>query len=121
MVSPRSKLRQDSLTLRIYLVTEFVIYPKKKSGKGKGKVATSTNLGVPVISAPPSGTTSPEPQSGANTPLTGAESVKKAATLRVREPRADGGVTCALVVTEYCVKAGRITVPPVSVADHLTL
>lgn len=106
---------ERSLITRIYLVTEFVIYPKKRSGKGKGKASsTSTHLGVPSISAPPSGTNSPEPGSGSNTPSTAAESVKKAATLRVREPRADGGVTCALVVTEYCVKAGRITVPPVS-------
>jgi len=104
-----------SLMTRIYLVTEFVIYPKKRSGKNKSKASgTPAHLGVPSISAPPSGTASPEPGSGSNTPSTAAESVKKAATLRVREPRTDGGVTCALVVTEYCVKAGRITVPPVS-------
>lgn len=98
-------------------MTEFVIYPKKKPSKKGSKTVKpdSEPAGpvIPVISAPPSGSTTPAPGSGSNMPPT-SEAVKKAATLRSRAARSDGGVVCAVVVTEYCVKAGRITVPPVS-------
>jgi hypothetical protein len=104
---------------RLYLVTEFIIYPKTKPSR-KGKARVTPDLApvggpsaIPDISAPPSGTASPD-DSGANTPSTNIETVKKSAALRIRKARADGGVVCALAVTEYCIKAGRMTVPPVS-------
>ena len=102
----------------LYLVSEFIIYPKSS---GKGKVAGAAQSGdtaevtVPDAKA---GVTSPllcaapAPPSAAGEPT--LESVQKAATsLRNREPRSDGGITCCIAVTEYCVKAGRLTVPPV--------
>lgn len=108
------------LISRLYLITEYVIYPKKNpSRKGKEKVQPDTApvggpSAVPSISALASGSDSPMPSSGTATPATDIESVKKSALLRTRAPRSDGGVVCALAVSEYCVKAGRVTVPPVS-------
>ncbi|WWD21153.1 hypothetical protein CI109_105636 [Kwoniella shandongensis] len=128
----------------IYVLTEFVIYPKK-GGKGrartikdtaseaKDKIIDSTSQlngtppVVPVISAPPTRTATPDLSlppsasgSGANTPasasqgsVTGAEAVKRAwAKKREEQPREDGGVVCCLTISEYCFKMGRITVPP---------
>jgi hypothetical protein len=106
----------------MYLVTEFVIYPKKSAvAKGiiKAKVdAITPALAVPNISASTE-SRSGTPISGSSTPLTNAEEVKKAAGFyRARSPREDGGVVCCLAMTEYCFKQGRVTVPPVS--SHAT-
>ncbi|KAK4683865.1 hypothetical protein P7C73_g6351, partial [Tremellales sp. Uapishka_1] len=95
-----------------YLVTEFVIYPKKSS-RSKGSKPSTTPAG-PSIAIPlleeSSGSSSPS-ASGINTPST-AEQVKKGASLRARQPRTDGGVVCCLAVSEYCFKMGRVTIPP---------
>jgi hypothetical protein len=107
------------LCFRMYLVTEFVIYPKKSAAaKGKAKAIikdiTPDNLAVPNISTV-SGSTTPAPESGTSTPPSTAEDVKRAAGVyRARNPRTDGGVICCLAVSEYCFKMGRVTVPPVS-------
>lgn len=102
----------------MYLITEFVIYPKKSAAaQGKAKAAindiTPETLAVPSISTV-SGTATPVTESESSTPPTTAEEVKKAAGVyRARNPRSDGGVVCCLAVSEYCFKMGRVTVPPV--------
>ena len=117
--------RKLTFTLRLYLITEFIIYPKKsvrsrtKSNtievmhpkpKHVGPAAPATALGVSLegLAESASHTPSPAPTNG--------EEVKRAAVLRSRAPRDDGGVVCCLAVSEYCFKQGRVTVPPVSVA-----
>jgi hypothetical protein len=46
--------------------------------------------------------------------LDSLEAAKTVASVRVRQPREDGGVVCCFSVVEYCFKVGRVTVPPVS-------
>lgn len=106
----------------MHLVTEFIIYPKKGSKRSHRTTNGSANPAVPTVSAPPSGTDSPESglvNGNANT--NGAapeEMVKSAAEVlqkvksRVREPRPDGGIICCVAVTDYCFKQGRVTIPP---------
>ncbi|ORY24764.1 hypothetical protein BCR39DRAFT_314242 [Naematelia encephala] len=104
----------------MYMVTEFIIYPKKgrKGGKGKKLVdpkptpagpAMSTDLN-PIATAASSTSASPS-QTGTSTPVT-LEEVKRSANLRMRHPREDGGVVCCLAVSEGVFKMGRVTVPP---------
>lgn len=130
---------------RFYIVSEFVIYPKKgaaarKGSKGKtsakeleDKLAsvaanaaskTGTNGVIPSISTAPSGTDTPDSPTGAPGSPTldngDIDTVKRAAALRARAVRPDGGVVCCLAVFEYCFKIGRVTIPPVSLrTDHL--
>ena len=90
----------------MYLVSEFVIYP---GGSAKGKTTRS------AVTTSPKGNVTAEGEAGTSSPEgSKLESVGTAVTsLRAREPRADGGVTCAVIVSEYCVKINRVTVPPV--------
>lgn len=105
---------------RIYVVTEYVIYPKKgrksKSALPKPLSTPSppSEAVVPTITAAPSRTDTPEPTSSNGTAKAGSSETVKSATYRARQPRADGGVVCSLAVNEYCFKIGRVTVPPVS-------
>ncbi|ORX39109.1 hypothetical protein BD324DRAFT_618540 [Kockovaella imperatae] len=100
----------------IYLVTEYIIYPKKAArGKGKRPIKpdpTPAGPSVPTLVGPSStGDSTPE-ANGSSTPTTTMEAVRKAASLRSRMPREDGGIVCCLAVAEYCFKQGRVTVPP---------
>lgn len=124
---------------RFYIVSEFVLYPKKGSASrkgGKGKTAVKeledklasvaahaasqagSNGVIPNISTAPSGTDTPDSPTGApGSPTMGnsdVDSIKRAAALRARAVRPDGGVVCCLAVFEYCFKIGRVTIPPVS-------
>jgi hypothetical protein len=98
---------------RIYVVTEYVIYPKK-SNKPKSSPTPSPPSGkiIPTItSAPaPSRTETPDPANGVKE---GSADLLKKATYKARQPRSDGGVVCCLAINEYCFKLGRVTVPPV--------
>lgn len=143
----------------LYLITEFVIYPKKGRGKGKGRNRDTQPAGKvdgtmeqvsekideavsrvqktmggnapagPSLPGPavlgsasstdastPSPSPSPAPgQTSAGLPKERRGSTTtpdKSAALRNRKPRTDGGVVCCLAITEYCFKAGRVTVPP---------
>jgi len=102
------------LIRRIYVVTEYVIYPKKSS-RTKSAPTPSPPSGkiIPTITSEPtpSRTDTPEPSSTAKE---GSADLLKKATYRARQPRSDGGVVCCLAVNEYCFKIGRVTVPPVS-------
>jgi len=106
--------RQQLLIRRIYVVTEYVIYPKKSS-RTKSAPTPSPPSGkiIPTITSEPtpSRTDTPEPTATAKE---GSADILKKATYRARQPRADGGVVCCLAVNEYCFKIGRVTVPPVS-------
>ena len=99
--------------IRIYVVTEYVIYPKK-SNKSKSSPTPSppSEKIIPTItSAPtPSRTETPDPANGVKE---GSADLIKRATYKARQPRADGGVVCCLAINEYCFKIGRVTVPPV--------
>ncbi|CAD6571869.1 MAG: hypothetical protein TREMPRED_000411 [Tremellales sp. Tagirdzhanova-0007] len=95
-----------------FLVTEFIIYPKKRSGKAKPSrpskdISLPSSLGVPDIS-----TSEPEPTPDHPTPVpTTIEEVKRS-EFRSRPPRADGGIACCFAISEYCFKIGRVTIPP---------
>lgn len=103
---------------RIYVVTEYVIYPKKGSRKSLPKPSTTPSPPsepvIPNITAAPSRTETPEPTNSDGTSKEGSSDLLKRAAYRARQPRADGGVVCSLAVNEYCFKIGRVTVPPVS-------
>jgi hypothetical protein len=103
----------QTLTPRIYVVTEYVIYPKKSS-RTKSAPTPSPPSGkiIPTITSEPtpSRTDTPEPSSTAKE---GSADLLKKATYRARQPRSDGGVVCCLAINEYCFKIGRVTVPPV--------
>lgn len=97
----------------IYIVTEYIIYPKKSSNS-KSHAPTpsppSDTVNPILTSAPaPSRNDTPEP----STSKQGSADLLKKATYRARQPRADGGVVCCLAINEYCFKIGRVTVPPV--------
>ncbi|WVW79317.1 hypothetical protein I302_101285 [Kwoniella bestiolae CBS 10118] len=89
----------------LYLVSEFIIYPKKRSPKSK----PSSN-----------GTKSPNSGSGSGTatPMINGDLSKsrieeiKKSWMAKRTHRDDGGVVCCLGVSELCIKIGRITIPP---------
>lgn len=112
-------------TIRIYLVTEFIIYPKSKPTKklnaAKAKIdaqlasAPTSASGpiIPSISAPGTGTSTPQSVSGTVSSIPNMDEAKKAAA-RNRPPRADGGIVTCIAVFEYCFKIGRVTIPPVS-------
>jgi hypothetical protein len=106
----------------IYIVTEYIIYPKKSSNrKSKSHAPTpsppSDTLNPILTSAPaPSRTETPELSTSTN--QQGSADLLKKATYRARQPRADGGVVCCLAVNEYCFKVGRLTVPPVCRLSH---
>ena len=113
---------------RIYVVTEYVIYPKEgKSKQSPRPIPSSTpsppsEAVIPSITSAPSRTETPEPSSsGINgTVKEGSSDMMKRATYKARQPRADGGVVCSLAVNEYCFKIGRVTVPPVSLTPRLS-
>jgi hypothetical protein len=48
------------------------------------------------------------------------EDAKTVANIRSRAPRDDGGVVCAVAITEYCFKLGRQTIPP-RIAMHYSM
>jgi len=112
---PFAFIERHQLRRRIYVVTEYVIYPKKKSSRSKPAPTPSPPSGkiIPTITSEPtpSRTDTPEP---ASTAKEGTADLMKRATYRARQPRSDGGVVCCLAVNEYCFKLGRVTVPPVS-------
>jgi hypothetical protein len=105
---------------RFYIVTEYIIYPKKRSTKGsKSRHATTpvqqvhsslaaTLLAPPAgisLSAAPSpsasGSTTPSSR-GADTPgVSTLEAAKSAASVRARKLREAGGVVCCFSVEEY--------------------
>ena len=110
-------------------MTEYVIYPKKGARRDKSRPVkpdpTPAGPSFPTFptlsNASSTGTSTPEvqPVTGTSTPST-ADAVKRAAALRSRMPREDGGVVCCIAVAEYCFKQGRVTVPPVG-SLHLGL
>lgn len=106
---------------RVYLITEFIIYPKNRSSK------PSTTPAGPSLSLPtpsgllPESITNSNPDSGSNTPATSVEQIKKSYAVKPRGPRADGGVVCCLAVSEYCFKLNRVTVPPVRFGSLLSV
>jgi hypothetical protein len=107
------RLFAQTLTRRIYVVTEYVIYPKKSSRtKSAPTPSPPSSKIIPTITSEPtlSRTDTPEPSSTAKE---GSADLLKKATYRARQPRSDGGVVCCLAVNEYCFKIGRVTVPPV--------
>jgi hypothetical protein len=123
---------------RFYVVTEYIIYPKKSSSsKSRKSKATITPPSppseaehehiVPTITAVPgpSRSETPDPSNAAeaqsqsqsqpkSSEKEGSADLLKRATYRARQPREDGGVVCSIAVNEYCFKMGRVTVPPVS-------
>ncbi|WVQ81224.1 hypothetical protein IAT38_003346 [Cryptococcus sp. DSM 104549] len=119
----------------MFVIIEFIIYPKKKSQKSKPAAAVSTARDktaatvsenttglVPTISAPPSRSDTPTPAASTSAsgvvtpsgaPASKVEEIKRAwAKKREEKPRADGGVVCCMTISEYCFKMGRVTVPP---------
>lgn len=107
---------------RINLVTEFVIYSK---GKPKRSSTCEGPHIIPPMSAPPSGTDTPASgielaNGNGNGHVVTADEVVKRVAARARAPRADGGVVACVSVANYCIKHGRITVPP-RIALHLSL
>lgn len=124
---------------QMYLVAEFVTYPKRGKSSEKSSSAlpkpttaleaetsASKNPAVklPMINDVLSGSVS---SSGVATPTmsngqaTGTgnmhEQISKRVAQKVRE---DGSVLHCLAVSSYCFKIGRLTVPPVSQIQHAT-
>ncbi|WVQ81233.1 hypothetical protein IAT38_003355 [Cryptococcus sp. DSM 104549] len=110
----------------MFLVTEFITYPKKRSSRSRAATTRDAAAGaitdahlLPTVTAPPTRSSSPVP-SGTATPAGAAgvsnnrvEEIKKAwVARRAANPREDGGVVCCLSISEHCVKIGRITIPP---------
>ncbi|WVQ63935.1 uncharacterized protein L199_002091 [Kwoniella botswanensis] len=97
----------------LYMVSEFIIYPKKRSTKGRSKPISNGTT-------PISGTSTPTVNgNGGNIAKSKLEEIKKSWVSR-RTHRDDGGVVCCLSVSEVCIKLGRITIPP-RIAFWLTL
>jgi hypothetical protein len=96
------------MAIRFYLVTEFIIYPKKSAARPKN-AGKSKDIAMPSLAVPDLST---DPSSGTSTPPTTVEEIKVSA-LRARPPREDGGLVCCLAISEYCFKMGRVTIPPV--------
>ncbi len=104
----------------MYLVSEFITYPKKRSGRGskKRKAGTVASL-IPSISQPTSGTATPE-----NAAVDGTNGGKGSAPspiAKAGEVREDGSVLHCFSVSTYCFKIGRLTVPPVSMPTRFEL
>ncbi|WVQ75525.1 hypothetical protein IAR50_005152 [Cryptococcus sp. DSM 104548] len=109
----------------LFFACEFLIYPKGKKSKGsaaKDKAISGASSAVsssaPHIVPSISGTSTPVP-SGTATPSNPSvlsnrcEELKKAwVARRQAQPREDGGVLCCLSISEYCLKMGRVTIPP---------
>lgn len=130
------QFKADDLLLQMYLIAEFVTYPKGNKGKrAASSSSTRTNAqraaqaasdaglrtrmssaGIPDISQPPSGHGSPEDSGAEDKTLRGnkASSVSSARkpTAPTVEIRPDGSVLHCFAVSTYCFKIGRITVPP---------
>lgn len=122
--------------VQLYLVAEFVSYPKNSASKRES--AKSPTKPTSALQADSSDTKHPAVQSiltdvlsgsvsssGVTTPTTnrnGDASVKgengtmhEQITKRVASKvRSDGSVLHCLAVSSYCFKIGRLTVPPVS-------
>ncbi|KAL7423784.1 hypothetical protein Q5752_001368 [Cryptotrichosporon argae] len=106
----------------LYLVTEFIIYPRP--GKRPRPAAEAMSPPFPpagasdadsasataTASTTATGTGAATPSSGE--PAAAAGDVLAKATARAREARADGGVVCCVAVGMHCFKMGRVTVPP---------
>ncbi|WWC91229.1 uncharacterized protein L201_006171 [Kwoniella dendrophila CBS 6074] len=89
----------------LYLVSEFIIYPKsnQKSSKSKAEPIDAFKKTHTSGSSTPAG--------GPEMPKSKIEEIKKS-WVNKRSKRQDGGIICCLAISEYCLKIGRITVPP---------
>ncbi|WWC64052.1 uncharacterized protein I303_106659 [Kwoniella dejecticola CBS 10117] len=95
----------------IYLVSEFIIYPKGKKSSDRSK--RSNGNAIVNGSASASATATPfTPQSGGSVemPKSKLEEIKKSWYLN-KATREDGGVVCCVGISEMCIKMGRVTVP----------
>ncbi|WVQ81227.1 hypothetical protein IAT38_003349 [Cryptococcus sp. DSM 104549] len=109
----------------IFIVIEYIVYPKKTKSRSAERGSSTPESAapplVPIISAPPTGTSTPTPNpSGPSSSQPSAviggskvEDFKKAwLKRRAEKPREDGGVVCCVAITEQCLKMGRVTIPP---------
>ncbi|WWC73120.1 uncharacterized protein I206_107086 [Kwoniella pini CBS 10737] len=81
----------------IYLVSEFIIYPKGKNLSSKTKSYNGQN--TPLT-----------PQGGIEMPKSKLEEIKKS-WYTSKSTREDGGIVCCVGISEMCIKMGRMTVP----------
>jgi hypothetical protein len=108
--------------MQIYLVGEFVTYPKKGQGKNKNKRSKSNSGGTKpspespaAITSTASASDSRETSQRNETSTLEKEIVRRKLSEANRgTPREDGGVLNCFSVSVYCFKLGRLTVPPVS-------
>jgi hypothetical protein len=107
---------------QMYLVAEFVTYPKKTSKHRRSALPGTQSLNfIPPISQPPSGTGTPTSSSAAESRATTPEQMDVALAAAAKQKssvaggiREDGSVLHCFSVSTYCFKMGRLTVPPVS-------
>jgi hypothetical protein len=118
----------------MYLVAEFVTYPKKGKSSQRNDSNLATHKPTSALQAEKSDSMQPTVQpmltevlsgsaassgvatpigagKGANTCLSMQEHIAKRVAQTVRT---DGSILHCLGVSTYCFKVGRITVPPVS-------
>jgi hypothetical protein len=119
---------------QMYLVAEFVTYPKR--GKSSEKSSAALPKPTTALEAEKSASKNPEvkfpfvndvlsssvsssgvatPTTTSNGQATGTGTMHEQISKRVaQKPREDGSVLHCLAVSTYCFKIGRLTVPPVS-------
>lgn len=124
---------------QLYLVAEFVTYPKKGKSSQKTVRDPASHKPTSALQADKSDSTKPTVQpmltevlsgsaasSGDVTPTSnvtstnGTSSMQEQIAKRVAQTvRTDGSVLHCLGVSSYCFKVGRITIPPVSPVENL--
>ncbi|GHJ86141.1 hypothetical protein NliqN6_2543 [Naganishia liquefaciens] len=90
----------------LYLVAEFVSYPKRGASSRKSDKSTPPKP-TSALQAESSDSKHPAVQSVMNDVLSGSITKRVA-----QQVRSDGSVLHCLAVSSYCFKIGRLTVPP---------